>query len=410
MKTHLFFTGAAAGALVVGLAGSAVAANGPMAFEPIPSSAYNVQTNDWDVPLLAPEGFTQELVSDETVLDIYPGGVDDLTDMNVQNETGPRAGRYLIRTHEVCSNGAVSVVDLQTGRTEVVAQDAGFRRLDGIDWTPWGTVLFAEESSGGRLFEGSFDAKNPFAEMKWVARPELGILRHEGIGATSRAVFVIDELNGGSIFKFEPSRHGDLSDGQLYALKLTGLTDTEQVWSSSTYQDKVGAFEWVALDMNLVVTDADAAANAVAATEFGRPEDVEVIGQKLYVANTSEDRVVEIDLNKEVLSSFVHAGDNVPVEDRTAKTTGFNAPDNLAKGPDGRLWVVEDNVPSDIWVAGPDRDNDGQADSVELFASAKDTGAEISGIYFGQDPTTLFFNVQHPTKALADGTWKISRR
>jgi len=151
-------------------------------------------------------------------------------------------------------------------------------------------------------------------------------------------------------------------------------------------------------------------ADDVHATEFGRPEDVEVIGQKLYVANTSEDRVVEIDLAKEVLSSFVHAGDNVPEENRTAKVTGFNNPDNLAKGPDGRLWIVEDNVPSDIWVAGLDNDHDGQADSVELLASAKDPGAEISGIYFGKDPKTLFINVQHPAKALADGTWKISSR
>ena len=286
-------------------------------------------------------------------MDIYGGEVDDLTDMNVQNESGPRAGRYLIRTHEVGSNGAVSVVDLRTGQSEIVAQDAGFRRLDGIDWTPWGTVLFAEETSGGRLFEGYFDATDPFAPMQWVARPELGLLRHEGIGATNRAVFVIDELNGGSIFKFEPTTRGDLSDGQLYALKLTDLPDDEQVWSSSTYEAKVGAFEWVALDMDQVVIDADAAADDVHATEFGRPEDVEVIGQKLYVANTSEDRVVEIDLAKEVLSSFVHAGDNVPEENRTAKVTGFNNPDNLAKGPDGRLWIVEDNVPSDIWVAGP---------------------------------------------------------
>ena len=410
MNKHLFFTGAAASALVVGLAGSALAANGPMAFEPIPASAYDAQTDSWDVPLVAPDGFTQELVSDETVLDIYGGGIDDLTDMNVQNETGPRAGRYLIRTHEVGSNGAVSVVDLKTGHTEVVAQDASFRRLDGIDWTPWGTVLFAEETKGGRLFEGYFDAKDPFAEMQWVARPEVGTIRHEGIGATNQAVFVIDEYNGGSIFKFEPTERGDLSDGQLYALKLTGLTDAEQTWNSATYQQKVGAFEWVALDMEQVVVDTDAAADAVHATEFGRPEDVEVIGKKLYVANTSEDRVVEIDLEKQVLSSFVHAGDNVPVEDKGAGVTGFNGPDNLAKGPDGRLWIVEDNKPSDIWVAGLDNDEDGQADTVELFASVKDSGAEVSGIYFGQDPKTLFFNVQHPSKPLADGTWKVSRR
>ena len=410
MNKHLI-TGAAACALLVGSAGVAAAANGPMAFEPIHGSAYGQQTSSWDVPLVAPEGFTQELVVDETVLDIYPGATDDLTDMNTVNETGPRAGRYLIRTHEVGSDGSVSVVDLETGEAHVVAQDPGFRRLDGIRWTPWGTVLFAEETSGGRLFEGYFDPADPFGEMEWVERREVGILRHEGIEATAKGdVFVIDELNGGSIYKFEPSERGDLSDGQLYALKVTGLADDEQVWNQATYTDKVGDFEWVALDMDQVVVDADAAADEVNATEFGRPEDVEVIGNMLYVANTSEDRVVRIDLGKQVLSSFVHAGDNAPVEDKGGAVTGFNGPDNLAQGPDGRLWVVEDNVPSDVWVAQHDTDQDGAADEVELFASLKDPGAEISGIYFGKDPQTLFFNVQHPAKELADGTWSISRR
>ena len=61
MSKHVFFTGAAVGALVIGLAGSAVAANGPMVFDPIPGSAYDKQTDDWDVPLVAPEGFTRSL-------------------------------------------------------------------------------------------------------------------------------------------------------------------------------------------------------------------------------------------------------------------------------------------------------------------------------------------------------------
>jgi secreted PhoX family phosphatase len=191
---------------------------------------------------------------------------------------------------------------------------------------------------------------------------------------------------------------------------VTGLSDAEQKWSSGTYLQKAGAFEWVALDMDQVAIDADAAANAVGASEFGRPEDVEIIGQTVYVANTSEDRVVAIDLQKNVLNTFVHAGDNVPVENRGAGVTGFNGPDNLAKSADGRLWVVEDNVPSDIWATTPDTDGDGAADGVELFASLKDPGAEISGIYFGKDPKTLFFNIQHPAKELADGTWKITRR
>ncbi len=390
----------------------AAAVNGPMGFDPIAGSAYGQASDTWTEPFVVPEGFTQTLVKDETTFDIYPG-VDDLTDMNTVNENGIRAGRFLYRTHEVGSNGAVSVVDLETGGAEVIAQDTQpptYRRLDGLRWTPWGTVLFAEETTGGRLFEIFLDPDDPTEAVTVETRPEVGILRHEGIEAVGNGtVFVIDELNGGSIYKFVPTKRGDLSDGQLYALRITGLSDAAQKWDEDTFEDKVGAFEWVPLDMDQVVVDADAASNAVNATEFGRPEDIEKIGRVLYVANTTEDRVIAIDLAHEVVSTYVLPGENVPVEDQDEEITGLNSPDNLAQGPDGRLWIVEDNDFSDIWVAEPDRDQDGLADDVKLFASLKDDGAEGTGIYFGKDPKTLFVNIQHPDKALADGTWKISK-
>jgi hypothetical protein len=70
---------------------------------------------------------------------------------------------------------------------------------------------------------------------------------------------------------------GDLSSGQLYALKVIGVDPNYPVG------DRTGPFEWVALDMALVVVDAFDAAQAVAATEYGRPEDVELIGHTLFV-------------------------------------------------------------------------------------------------------------------------------
>ena len=122
----------------------------------------------------------------------------------------------------------------------------------------------------------------------------------------------------------------------------------------------------------------------------------------------TEDRVIAIDLKKKTVATFVQAGLNVPVENGGAGITGFNNPDNVAEGPDGRLWIVEDNVPSDIWVTDKDRNKDGAADNVYLFASLKDSSAEGTGIYFGKDPKTLFVNIQHAAKPLADGTWKIT--
>ena len=274
-------------------------------------------------------------------------------------------------------------------------------------------MLFAEETGSamftdpdhpsairGLLYEMKLDKKDP-TRAEWVkVRPMLGSVSHEGIEFDSEGnVYVIDENGPGAIFKFVPKRYGDLSDGQLYALKLDDATNT----------DRTGPAEWVALDMNLAQIDARAAATNVGATGYGRPEDLERIGDKMYVAITSEARVLSISLgSKPVVHNFVKAGVNVPVENRAAGITGFRNPDNLANGPDGKLWIVEDNVPSDIWVALPDNDGDGASDGVYLFASLKDGGAEGTGIYFGKNPSQLYVNVQHSATG-NDKTMAISR-
>jgi hypothetical protein len=339
--------------------------NGPMAFDPIAGSAYGQTSNSWTSPFIIPEGFSQTKVSDENDFDIYMGA-DDLPDMNTVNQTGRHAGRYLYRTHEVDNLGSVSVIDLWGARpTRVLVQegDPDFPEitsatdLDGIRWTPWGTILFAEEEleepvvgvqDSGHLYEIILDPDDPMVAIDVKDRPMVGRLRHEGIEVgPDGAVYVVDELNGGSIFRFVPTRRGDLSSGQLYALKLTGISDADQLWGAydPDTNDHTGPFEWVALDMDDVVVNANAAADALHATEYGRPEDMELIGQVLYVANTTEDRVIAIDLKKMTVGTFVHAGLNVPVEDEDDEITGFNSPDNLAEGPDGRLWIVGTTSP-----------------------------------------------------------------
>lgn len=422
-KKSLLAAALAAVAVSTAVADSTV--KGPMAFDPIAGTAYAELTNDPTVlnsqPWIIPQGYSQRIVSDESNLNIYAGS--DWPDMNTVNQTGKHAGRYLYRTHEVrpdASNpgaytgGAVSVVDLKTGNAKVVVQRLDWEALDGIVWTPWGTLLFAEETGNavftdpdhasairGLLYEMKLDKKDP-TKAEWVkVRPMLGSVSHEGIEVDRDGnVYVIDENGPGAIYKFVPKHYGDLSDGQLYALKI----------DDSSNADRIGPAEWVALDMNLAQVDARAAAVNVGASGYGRPEDLERIGNTLYVAITSEARVLSIRLGgKPVVNNFVKAGLNVPVENKAAGVTGFKNPDNVANGPDGKLWIVEDNVPSDIWVALPDKDGDGASDGVYLFASLKDSDAEGTGIYFGKDPHTLFVNVQHSITG-NDKTMAISNR
>jgi len=437
-------------ALIVALVSGEVYAdstmvNGPMRFNPIEASAYE---NDGDLseqPWVIPEGFQQKIVADEYDLDIYQEN--DWNDMNTVNETGKHAGRYLYRTHEVrpeseidngnaarndgTSGGAVSVVDLQTGIAKELVTRNDWEALDGIVWTPWQTILVDEEAGvsvrkdpdapnaeSGLVYELKLD-NNDLTSIESVnVRPKLGALAHEGIEIDDEGnVYVIDEDRHGSIYKFIPTAYGDLSDGQLYALKVDA--------------GKTGSAQWVALDMDQAQISARVAAAAVEATEFCRPEDLERIGETLYAALTCEDvdnpantsgknaagysmgAVLSVRLGGAPYVNYVVApGKNAPFENQSNNVTGFAKVDNLAHGPDGKLWMVEDNSYSDIWVFDPnsmDANNDGYQDGVHLFASLKDKEAEGTGIYFGKDPHTLFVNVQHSGTG-NDKTMMISNR
>ena len=422
-KTLLSF---AISAIIPALAIADSEVQGPMAFNSISGSAYG-QQNATDLntaPWIIPEGYSQSIVSDESDLNIYVGT--DWNDMNTVNETQKHAGRYLYRTHEVrggaigndgnslrvdgTSGGAVSVVDLQTGEAKEVVGREDWEALDGLVWTPWHTLLFAEEAidslrpdpdapqaKSGLVYELKLKAGDPTTMESVTVLPKLGSLSHEGVEIDQEGnVYVIDEDRKGSIYKFVPTTYGDLSDGQLYALKVNS--------------GKSGAAQWIALDMTQAQISARVAATAVGATQFCRPEDLERIAETLYVALTCEDvdnaantsgrgAVLAVSLEETPSVKYVvAAGKNAPIENQATGATGFAKVDNLATSPDGKLWMVEDNDFSDIWVFDPaseDADNNGYRDGVHLFASLKDKPAEGTGIYFGKDPHTLFVNVQH---------------
>lgn len=407
-------------------------------FKELESSA---NAADWNAekPWKLPKGFTQTVVSDESNLNIYPEGLDDWHDMNTVNETGKNAGRFMYRTHEVrlgrgnstidSIGGTVSVVDLKTGITKVLAQDESYTALDGIRWTPWGTLLFAEETAGGRLFEIILNDDMTSAK-EIIDRPDVGRLAHEGIDIDKDGnIYIVDEHRGrtsgcngvvpcgGGIYKFVPNEFGDLSEGSLFVLKVDGA-------------DGLGNAEWVGPIDPLTARESGSYAGG---QSYQRPEDVEVIGDTLYVAITEgprdtatengtlefqselyEGRVIAINLKEMTVRNFVKPGVNVAIEigkpGEAGHQTGFDSVDNLAEAPNGDLIMIEDNKPSDIWFASRKTDQFGASKSVKLFASLTDPEAEGTGIYFSPtDPKTLYVNIQHSAAEDGDGTWAITR-
>ncbi len=380
---------------------------GPFQFTPLPTSTACTNGGDPLQPIVLPAGYTQALIASEPA---FP----DLIDMNTQNETGPEAGRFLYRTHETPVNGAVSVTDLVTGATRVLAQRADWEQLDGIVWTPSRTILFAEEkiaavlpdpavpqARGGLVYE--LDPVTGAA----TPRPALGAKSHEGMRFDPQGnLYSISESNPGYIFRFEPDRRGDYSSGQLFVLRVIAPAG-----------DRTGEAIWLPLDRVAVQVDANAEATRIGATGYNRPEDVEMAtstgnnrggANTLYVALTGagDIRVLGVDLREPAGGSdhatayiydYVRIGLNAPAD--------FEAPDNLALDHAGNLYIAEDpgTAPvtrrgDDVWVATPSPssgDRHAAAERVVRFASLTDCQAEPSGIYFELTNDRLFVNVMH---------------
>jgi len=416
------------------------AGSGQFQFTSLPASAPCTPGGDPAQPFLLPPGYTQSIFASEPQ---FP----DVPDMNTQNETGPNAGRYIYRTHETNSNSAVTVTDLETGVTSLLAQRADWERFDGIVWTPWGTLLADEETSAaalkdpevpqataGLVYEFFLDPNDPTkldtnvnangpegSTPSVVPRPALGSKSHEGMRFDPLGnLYSISETNPGYIYRFVSDKRNDLSSGQLYALKVTVLDG-----------DRTGEAIWTPLDRTSVQVNATAAATAAGATGYNRPEDVETTtstgnnatgsgADKLYVSVTgqpSDNRVLGIDLREPASGSehetafvydYVRRGLNAPAD--------FEMPDNLALDRNGNLYIAEDPATApttrkgdDIWVAQPPAKRGDQhqpAEPIVRFASLTDCDAEPTGIYFkmtgrgngstvNKNSETLFVNVQH---------------
>jgi hypothetical protein len=398
---------------------SASAAVGGSGFQFTPlSSSYTCTVAGGDPvnPVALPAGFAQSIIASEPQFA-------DAIDMNTQNETGPDAGRYLYRPSEG-SVGEVTVTDLWNlgaSSTKRFAFRADWESMDPIVWTPWGTILVGEETNaasrpdpdypsavGGLVYELYPSANNPSVLDRIVARPAIGSKSHEGMRFDKQGnLYSISERNPGYIFKFTPDVKGDLSSGQAYALKITSPTG-----------DRTGEAEWIPLDRNAVKIDANAAAAAVGATGYNRPEDVELATSTgntrgspntLFVAVTglsgpTDNRILAIDLREpmgsnEHSTAFVY--DYVKVGVNT--NSEFAMPDNLALDPAGNLYIAEDpggSFPTktkgdDIWVARPGNGPHSAAASVERFGSLTDCDAEPTGVYWEKGGDRLFVNVQH---------------
>jgi len=392
---------------------------------------------------LSSPNFSQATIADRaTQNSLVPGSNSGSWDMITANETGADAGRYLFMPFETGSAG-VQRIDLSDSNynsrtTTIVAPGTqGFVSGDASRWTPWGGYLTAEESWGagstkGRLFEVTNPTTAAANTGTFVQRTVVPRVSHEGLAFDkNNNLYFIDELNGGSIYKYTSANplatNGNdfFSAGQTFALKvqaggqfegtntnaatLTGLSTWEAITDVNG-----GALAGISTLLGDGTIDGRVSADnaSILGTGYNRPEDLEIQdladgNQRLYFTTTDSDndsngsngsgRVYSFDIGTSEVKLFAD-GNTIDAATGLAAGGEFRSPDNLAIDAEGNMYIVEDQNGGveDVWFA-MDANRDGVAESISKWISLTTASAESTGLYFDMfDPNKAYINVQHP--------------
>ena len=369
--------------------------------------------------------------------------------MNTQNEFGKDAGRYVYRTHEVGAaptgdpprapgGSQVSVTDLKTGVTKNLAERNDWERFDGIVWTPWGTILAAEETitarppatrrcrrpAAGSSTSCSSTSDDPASSTPRVsrsrpgdgttdtvqdgirARPALGAKSHEGMRFDKRGYLYGIAESRGQTHGRPVGRHLPLRPRpQGRPLERAALR------RSRTDDRRYGEGRGSTSTAAPVQVDADREAERKGANEYQRPEDVETGestgkdrnngGSTLYVAITEG-----AEMRRARGRRATRASGRSPT--RTSGRTPATRPPGLHepgqprarpqgqprdhRGPAGEPSAGRRHLDRRRRRGTDDDDDDGGADhaparTVQRFASMKDCVAEPTGIYFALEGT-----------------------
>jgi hypothetical protein len=285
-------------------------------FTPLASSAGPTADESMPITFGNPD-FQQRSIADRNTQLFMLKPNTGVWDMTTVNETGAYKGRYLFTVFESFQSG-VQRHNVLTGETDTIWHSLALGdevRFDACFWTPWGTLITAEEEwttvgeaehpvPYGRLFElknpndapAMFTPLTPFSNdgADFVHRNVIPRTSHEGIQFDNAGnMYFIDELNGGNIYKFTSrASWGEIMSGRAEYF-AAGQTSVLRVGDGNT-PNATGAYTWVpftnadgaALPGALVITDANGITSVDArnttdlaqfkGTDYQRPEDLQV--------------------------------------------------------------------------------------------------------------------------------------
>lgn len=278
---------------------------------------------------------------------------------------GAPGGGWVYVSNSEGTPGSVGAIAFDGG-----GQATGYRRIASKTAyncsggaTPWNTWLSCEEVPYGQVWEC-----DPFGRRPAVARPALGLFKHEAVAVDplERRLYMTEDIPDGRLYRFTPQRWGDLRAGRLEVARVRG---THVSWLH--VPDPLGKHQ----ETRFQVRDS---------TNFLRAEGIRRVGRTIYIGTTEDSKLHALDLRSQRITVVYDA---FKVADPP-----LLALDQMTSSPAGELFVAEDNGKpvQGVSVLDPPR-------TVTRFLTVSGPihkGSELSGVAFTPAGDRFYFASQ----------------
>lgn len=291
--------------------------------------------------------------------------------------------------------------------------------------TPWGTWVSCEESN---MVQNEFYQRNHGFNFEVPATPEPGLVdpvplkamgrfRHEAIAVepVSGVVYQTEDMWDSLIYRFVPDVKGKLAEGgrlQALSIKGSGPVDTRNWGEEGAPEFSQGldhAVEWVDLDdVEAPKDDLRYRGREKGGAVFARGEGMWYENGELYFACTNGGPLRTGQVFRYLPSPFEGTSRESEAPGRlqlfveSSDKEILQNCDNLTVAPTGDLYLAEDVKDDNCRLIGVTPQ--GQCFT---FGSNPYNTAELAGVCFSPDGSTMFVNIQGSGLTLAiTGPWK----